>query len=52
MQKDFPKQIVNSHFDVQVSGEELYFDYKLKPGICTSMNATILMKKIGLDVEV
>lgn len=50
MEKEYPSNIVNSHFDVQVSGEELFFDYKLKEGICTSMNASILMRKIGLGV--
>ena len=39
------------HFDVQVNGEELYFDYKLKDGVCTSLNASILMKKIGIELE-
>lgn len=47
--KDFPKEIRNMHFDVQVQNDELYFDYTLKPGICTSLNASILMKKIGLN---
>lgn len=46
----FPDAISNYHFDVSVEGEELYFDYKLKPGICQSMNASILMKKIGIDL--
>lgn len=46
----FAENILNYHFDVQVSDDELYFDYKLKPGICKSMNASILMKKIGIDV--
>ncbi|GEO08862.1 MutS family DNA mismatch repair protein [Segetibacter aerophilus] len=40
----------NYHFDVQVEGEELYFDYKLKSGICQSMNASLLMKKIGIEM--
>jgi hypothetical protein len=42
--------ISNYHFDVQVEGEELYFDYKLKSGICQSMNASLLMKKIGIEM--
>ena len=42
--------ITNYHFDVQVEGEELYFDYKLKRGICQSMNASLLMKKIGIEI--
>lgn len=41
----------NYHFDVQVAGEELYFDYLLKPGVCTSLNASILMKKVGIELE-
>ncbi|MCW3079903.1 MutS family DNA mismatch repair protein [Segetibacter sp.] len=42
--------VSNYHFDVQVEGEELYFDYKLKKGICQSMNASLLMKKIGIEM--
>jgi len=50
MQKDYPANIHNYHFDVQVAKEELYFDYKLKQGICQSLNASILMKKIGIEL--
>ena len=48
--KEFPAGIHNYHFDVQVNKDELYFDYKLKRGICQSMNASILMKKIGIEL--
>lgn len=48
--KEYPQQIANYHFDVQVAGEELYFDYKLKNGICQSLNASVLMKKIGIEM--
>jgi DNA mismatch repair ATPase MutS len=51
LQESFPQSIQNYHFDVQVEGEELYFDYKLKEGVCTNLNASILMKKIGLYLE-
>ena len=47
----FKNNIENYHFDVQVEGEELYFDYKLKTGICQSLNASILMKKIGIRLD-
>lgn len=50
LQSDFNQNIFNYHFDVQVNGEELYFDYKLKPGVCESLNASILMKKIGIEI--
>jgi hypothetical protein len=47
---EFPSKLHNYHFDVQVTEGELYFDYKLKKGICTSMNASLLMKKIGIEL--
>lgn len=47
---EFPDRIYNYHFDVQVADDELYFDYKLKRGICRSMNASLLMKKIGIEL--
>lgn len=46
----YPDHILNYHFDVQVDKEELHFDYLLKPGVCTSLNASILMKKIGIEL--
>ncbi len=50
MKDEYPANILNYHFDVQVSNDELYFDYRLKEGICTSLNASILMKKIGIEL--
>ena len=50
MQEQYPDSISNYHFDVQVANEELFFDYKLKTGICKSLNATLLMKKIGINI--
>jgi len=50
LQEQYPDSISNYHFDVQVANEELYFDYKLKTGVCKSLNATLLMKKIGINI--
>jgi hypothetical protein len=50
LESTYPDHIHNYHFDVQVEGEELYFDYKLKEGVCQSLNASILMKKIGIEL--
>ncbi|HYJ63804.1 MAG TPA: hypothetical protein VEV62_08690, partial [Parafilimonas sp.] len=41
LENDFPSSIRNYHFDVQVNNEKLFFDYKLKQGICQSMNASV-----------
>lgn len=49
--EDHAAHIHNYHFDVQVAGEELYFDYQLKQGVCQSLNASILMKKIGIEMQ-
>lgn len=50
MAGELPGKIDNYHFDVKIEGEELYFDYLLNPGICTSLNASLLMKKMGIKV--
>ena len=50
LSKDIPDKIDNYHFDVKISGEELFFDYKLTPGVCSSFNASLLMKKMGINL--
>lgn len=50
LREEFPRQILNFHFDGEVEGDQLIFDYKLKEGPCTSFNALVLMKKIGIEV--
>ena len=50
LKETYPNNILNYHFDAQVSNDELYFDYELKEGICSSINASILMKKIGIEL--
>ena len=41
---------VNVHFEDQMSGGELQFDYRLRPGVVERSNALDLMRSIGLDV--
>ena len=50
LEKELPESIENYHFDVKVNDEELFFDYLLTPGICSSFNASLLMKKMGIKV--
>ncbi len=50
LQQEFPMSIHNYHFDAQIANEELYFDYKLKEGVCQSINASLLMRKIGIEL--
>ncbi len=44
----FPGIIKNQCFEVNLAGDELQFDYKLKNGVTSTMNATFLMKKMGI----
>jgi len=50
LSKDIQVKTENYHFDVKISGEELFFDYKLTTGVCSSFNASLLMKKMGIKV--
>jgi DNA mismatch repair ATPase MutS len=50
LKDEYPANILNYYFDVQVSNDELYFDYRLKQGVCGSLNASILMRKIGIEL--
>ncbi|WP_242156138.1 MutS-related protein [Aestuariivivens sediminis] len=40
--------VKNHFFDAEIIDGELYFDYKLKPGICQNMNASFLLKKMNI----
>lgn len=39
---------INACFDSTIEGENLFFDYTLKSGICKNMNASFLLKKMQL----
>ncbi|SDQ23450.1 MutS-related protein [Flagellimonas zhangzhouensis] len=41
-------QVENKYFDAQIVNGELYFDYKFKEGICQNMNASFLLKNMGI----
>lgn len=47
---EHPQIVENFHFDIKVEGEEMLFDYKLKNGPCTTFNASLLLKKIGIEI--
>lgn len=46
----FPVKVHNFHFESEIKGDELLFDYKLKPGIAQNMNATFLMQRMGITI--
>jgi DNA mismatch repair ATPase MutS len=50
LQEFFPDNILNRCFEVDIEGDRLSFDYKLKDGVSKNMNATLLMREMGITV--
>ena len=50
LEAEMPSQVKNIHFEEQVEGDVMTFDYKLRHGIVQSSNALRLMKIVGLDL--
>jgi len=50
LEETFPQNIKNKSFEVDINGSQLSFDYKLREGVSKNMNATILMKEMGITV--
>lgn len=48
LEKDFPNHITNMAFETEIKDNELHFDYKIKKGVCQTMNASFLMEKMGI----
>lgn len=48
MQTEFPEHVFNKCFEISIENDELVFDYKLSDGVTQTMNATFLMKKMGI----
>lgn len=48
LEKEFPDRIKNFCFEATIENDQLSFDYKLKAGLARNMNATFLMKKMGI----
>jgi DNA mismatch repair ATPase MutS len=48
LEKKYPDCVSNHCFEVELTDNQLFFDYKLKPGISTKLNASFLMKKMQI----
>lgn len=49
--KNYPDNINNFCFEIQIVDDEMSIDYKLQDGVCQNLNATFLMKKMGILIE-
>jgi len=48
LEEEYSPMIQNQCFEVDIINEELYFDYKIRPGVAKNMNASFLLKKMGI----
>ena len=48
LEDEFPQEIKNCHFDAVIRDDALTFSYRLQEGIARNMNASFLMRKMGI----
>ncbi|MCF6333005.1 MAG: hypothetical protein L3J11_06950 [Draconibacterium sp.] len=48
MENEFPQRVFNKCFEIKIENDEMVFDYLLSDGVTKTMNATFLMKKMGI----
>lgn len=48
LENKYPDHVNNKCFEVELEDDQLIFDYKLKEGISQKLNASFLMKKMGI----
>ncbi len=48
MEEEYPQMVFNKCFEIKLENDEMRFDYLLTDGVTKTMNATFLMKKMGI----
>jgi DNA mismatch repair ATPase MutS len=51
IEKLYPGKVKNMCFEIEIDRAEISFDYKLRGGITTKMNALLLMQQMGIVPE-
>jgi DNA mismatch repair ATPase MutS len=51
LETEHPERVQNVHFQEQIEGGRMTFDYKLRAGVVQSFNALRLMNEVGIDVS-
>jgi DNA mismatch repair ATPase MutS len=47
----YPGHIRNLCFEISIENDRMEIDYKLREGVCKNLNASYLMKKMGIVLE-
>lgn len=48
LQAKYPESLRNMCFEVEMTQDDLHFDYQLRDGVCVNKSASFLMKKMGV----
>lgn len=48
LEEEYPGVIINRCFEIEIDNSNIIFDYKLKKGVTTKMNAMLLIDQMGL----
>lgn len=48
LSEEYPDHISNKCFESKIINDELLFDYKLGDGVCSTLSASFLMRKMGI----
>ncbi len=48
LENQYSAKIKNQCFEVEISGQKIFFDYRLRNGITKNMNASVLMQQMGI----
>lgn len=48
MEAEFPENVVNKCFEIEIEEDAIRFDYILRDGITRKMNAALLMRRMGI----
>lgn len=51
LEKEFPGSIQNLCFEIEIKDRALRFDYRLREGMAKNLNATFLMKQMGITID-
>ena len=51
LKNHYPKSVNNLCFEIEIVADKMQIDYKLREGICKNLNATFLMKNMGILMD-
>ncbi len=51
LEEELQGKIKNYSFEVQITDSQFHYDYKLKEGVARTLNATELMRQMGISID-